>query len=303
MTSRGDKAFMDDTLPFRQLRVVASVAAALFAFCMLQAFSPDEARADGTKVFRLGDRKTIRFEQMIRDLKKADLVFIGETHDSEMHHRIQLEIIKALAKSGVPLAAGFEMFTAESQNDLNEWEAGTLPLDHFLRIYYKNWGFPWPLYRDILLYVKDNKIPAIGLNLPPEIPQKVASSGFSSLTKEELEKLPPETGCVVDEQYMKFIRRAYAMHGHENKRFLYFCEAQLLWDGVMARNLVKFVKKNPGRTVVVLTGNGHAWKRGIPEEISGLSPKISYRVVLPYIRGYIDPKDISIEDADYIVLE
>lgn len=115
--------------------------------------------------------------------------------------------------------------------------------------------------------------------------------------------MPPETGCVVDERYMKFIRRAYAMHGHRDKRFLYFCEAQLLWDGVMARNLVKFVKKNPGRTVVVLAGNGHAWKRGIPGEISGLSSKIRYRVVLPYIHGYIDPQNISIEDADYIVLE
>jgi uncharacterized iron-regulated protein len=282
-----------------------AVHAALFllAFCIFHAFLVDEARADGTKVFLLSDRKTISFEQMISDLKKADIVFAGETHDNQTHHRIQLEIIKALAKSGVPLAAGFEMFTAESQNDLNEWESGTLPLDRFLRIYYKNWGFPWPLYRDILLYVKDNKIPAIGLNLPPEIPQKVASSGFSSLTKEEREKLPPETGCIVDEQYMKFIRRAYAMHGHRDKRFLYFCEAQLLWDGTMARNLVKFVKKNPSRTVVVLAGNGHAWKRGIPEEISGLSSKISYRVVLPYIHGYIDPKDISIEDTDYIVLE
>ena len=295
---------MNDTSRLGSLRVaVVTVASLLLAFCILQAFFTSNARADSTKVFRLSDRKTISFEQMISDLKKADLVFAGETHDNETHHRIQLEIIKALVKSGIPLAAGFEMFTAESQSDLNEWEAGTLPLDRFLRIYYKNWGFPWPLYRDILLCVKDNKIPAIGLNLPPEIPQKVASSGFSSLTKEEREKLPPETGCVVDERYMKFIRRAYAMHGHRDKRFLYFCEAQLLWDRVMARNLVKFVKKNPGRTVVVLAGNGHAWKRGIPEEISGLSSKISYRVVLPYIHGYIDPKDISIEDADYIVLE
>lgn len=285
------------------LKAAMAAASLLLAFCILHAFFTSEARADNTKVFRLSDRKIISFEQMISDLKKADLVFAGETHDNETHHRIQLEIIKTLVKSGIPLAAGFEMFTAESQNDLNEWEAGTLPLDRFLRIYYKNWGFPWPLYRDILLYVKDNKIPAIALNLPPEIPQKVASSGFSSLTKEEREKLPPETGCVVDERYMKFIRRAYAMHGHRDKRFLYFCEAQLLWDGVMARNLVKFVKKNPGRTVVVLAGNGHAWKRGIPEEISGLSSKINCRVVLPYIRGYIDPKDISIEDADYIVLE
>ena len=275
----------------------------LLAFLVLQSFPTGCARADSVKVFRLSDGKTISFAQMISELKKVDVVFTGEAHDNQTHHRIELDIIKALAATGKPLAVGFEMFTAESQNDLNEWEAGTLPLDRFLRIYYRDWGFPWPLYRDILLYVKDNKIPAIGLNLPPGIPQKVARSGFSSLTKEEREKLPPETGCVVGERYMKFIRRAYSMHGHRDKRFLYFCEAQLLWDGVMARNTVKFVKKNPDKTIVVLAGNGHAWKRGIPEEISALSPKISFKVVLPYTRGYIDPEDITIEDADYIVLE
>jgi uncharacterized iron-regulated protein len=167
---------------------------------------------------------------MIDDIKRVNLVFVGEAHDNELHHRFQLDIIKSLHSSKRPVAAGFEMFTAESQNDLDQWTAGLLPSDNFTTIYYRNWNFPWPLYRDILVYVKDNKIPAIGLNLPAEISQKVAKSGFSALTKVEREKLPPETGCAVDEKYMKFIRRAYARHGHDGRQFLYFCEAQLLWD-------------------------------------------------------------------------
>jgi len=255
------------------------------------------------RVFRVSDAKTISFEQMIDDLRKSDLVLVGETHNIESHHRLQLDVIKALSNSKTPLAVGVEMFIAESQDELNKWVNGSLPLEEFIKEYYKNWGFPWTLYEAIFLYLRDNRIPATGLNVPAEITQKISKSGFSSLTKEELKKLPPETGCAVDEKYMKFIRRAYSMHGHGQKQFINFCEAQLIWDQVMARNLVEYIKKNPQRTVVALAGNGHAWKRGIPEQVRSLSEKIRYKVILPRVSGYIDPGAITIEDADYIILQ
>jgi uncharacterized iron-regulated protein len=261
------------------------------------------AWADQGRVFRLSDRKIISYEQMIEELRKVKLVFVGETHDNELHHRLQLAIIKDLHKLKVPVAVGLEMFAAADQSALDSWGAGSITSDNFIKAYYSNWDFPWPLYRDIFLYVKDNKIPAIGLNVSQDISQKVAKAGFSSLTKEERAKLPPEAGCAVDETYMKFIRKAYAMHGHGGSQFLYFCEAQLLWNQVMARNLIEFLKKNPDKSIVVLTGNGHAWKRGVPDQVRTFSEKTSYRVILADIPGYIGPSNITLEDADYILLK
>jgi uncharacterized iron-regulated protein len=101
---------------------------------------------------------------------------------------------------------------------------------------------------------------------------------------------------------MEFIRRAYAMHGHGGKRFQFFCEAQLLWDQAMARNLVDYLRKNPDRAIVVLTGNGHAWKPGIPNQVRSLPGKFAYKVVLPEIPGHIDPQHTTIADTDYIIL-
>jgi uncharacterized iron-regulated protein len=280
-------------------------AVPFFIFFML--ITAGHLQADGTiadtKVFRLSDRNVIPHEQMVEDLRKADIVFVGEMHDREAHHQLQLDIIRALRTAKKTVAVGFEMFTYESQKNLDNWVAGIIPESEFISSYYRNWNFPWPLYDDLFLYVRDNKIPSIALNVPPEITRKVSASGFSSLTKEERAKLPPETGCVVDEQYMKFIRRAHSMHGHSGKNFAYFCEAQLLWDQVMARTIVEYRKKNPGKTVVVITGNGHAWKRGIPEQVRSLSEKTSVRVVLPHIPGHIDPASMSPEDADYILLQ
>jgi uncharacterized iron-regulated protein len=277
---------------------IISLAVIFFQACL-----QTKTHADGTKVFRTGDRKTISYQQMIDDLKKVNIVFVGEVHNQEAHHRLQLDVIKALNNAKIPVAVGLEMFIVKNQNILDQWVAGTISSDAFIKAYYENWDFPWPLYRDIFLYVREYKIPAVGLNISPEITRKVAASGFASLSKEELAKLPPETGCAVSEQYMKFIRRAYSMHGHNNKNFLFFCEAQLIWDQVMARNTLEFLKNNPDKKVIVLTGNGHAWKRGIPEQIRVLSEKTSYRVVLPHIPGRIDPRDITSQDADYILLQ
>jgi uncharacterized iron-regulated protein len=270
---------------------------------ILQVFFLNESYAEKINVFRVSDRKAVTFEKMVDEIKKSNLLFVGESHNIAAHHKLQLDVIKRLNELKVPLAVGFEMFTAESQAALNRWTSGTISTDDFIKIYYKNWNFPWPLYKDILLYVRDNKIPSIGLNLLPEITRKVARGGFSSLTKEELKKLPPETGCVVSERYIYFIRRAYSMHGHEGTQFIYFCEAQLLWDQVMARNLLEFHKNNPEKVIVVLTGNGHAWKGGIPEQVRKLSEKTSLIVLLPEVIGNIDADTVTIEDADYILLQ
>ncbi len=275
----------------------------LFLILVFFACSHTGTDAKQITVYRVSDGKTISFGQMVDDLKKTQLIFVGESHDQERHHRLQLEIIKALHASKKPMAVGFEMFVADEQQFLDQWVSGALGLDEFLPIYYRNWNFPWPLYKDIFLSIRDNKIPALALNVSPEITRKVARSGFASLSEEELKKLPPETGCVVNEQFMQFIRRAYAMHGHGGKQFLFFCEAQLLWDQVMAKNLLEHLKKNPGSSIVAIAGNGHAWKRGIPEHIRAMSEKTSYRVVLPEVPGHIAPRHTTIGDADYIILQ
>jgi len=182
------------------------------------------------------------------------------------------------------------------------WVGGKLSEEDFIKVYYKNWNAPWPLYKNIFFYLRENKIPAVGLNIPLEISRKVAASGFSSLTQEELEKLPTGISCTVDKKYMEFIKRAYSVHGDISKEFAHFCEAQLVWDHAMAWYLNEYARNNSGRIVIVLAGTGHSWKKGIPGQVKALSEKISYRVILPEIKNHIDSDKITIEDADYIML-
>jgi uncharacterized iron-regulated protein len=101
---------------------------------------------------------------------------------------------------------------------------------------------------------------------------------------------------------MQFIKRAYAGHAQTvDKKFLNFCEAQMVWDKSMAWHLIEYLKKHPRKTVIVLAGVGHAWKRGIPEQVSRLS-KYTSTVILPLIPDQVEPGSVTRQDADFVVL-
>jgi uncharacterized iron-regulated protein len=261
-----------------------------------------EGAGPGRKVLRIRDRRVISFAQMIVEVKKADLVFVGEIHDNSAHHRAEFDILRAFHESDTPMAVGLEMFRADSQGALNDWVQGRLSEKKFAAIYFDNWQMPWYWYEAILWYARDHELPIIGLNISSAIAKKVAQQGFSSLSGNERGQLPPGISCSVDRKYMEFIRKAYADHGLSDRKFINFCEAQMVWDKSMAWTLIDYRKKNPDKTVVVLAGVGHAWRRGIPEQVSSDS-KLTSRIILPLIPGQTDRKHVTIEDADYVLLD
>lgn len=253
-------------------------------------------------VLRTSDRKVIKFEEMVHEIKGANIIFVGESHKSERDHRAQLNIIKALSRDRGELAIGLEMFRTDSQKELDEWTGGKLELEEFLKSYRRNWSIPWSFYKDIFLYARDRKLPMVGLNVPDNITRKVSRDGFSSLTDDELRQLPPGISCDIDLEYMEYIRNAYRIHGSTDKSFVHFCEAQMVWDKTMAWNLAEFLRKNPKKAVIVLAGLGHSWKRGIPEQFGKLSARSS-KVVLPEVPEYVTKATILSRDADYILLQ
>jgi uncharacterized iron-regulated protein len=228
-------------------------ASLLFILVLLAAAVPSSG-AQTRKVLRVSDGKVISFDQMMEDLRKVSVVFVGER--------------------------------AESQGHLNSWVGGKLPLEKFMLSYYDNWRMPWPLYRDIFLYAREHQLPMRGLNIPDGISKKIASRGFDALSADDKKHLPPGISCNVDPKYREFIRQAYAEHArHTGKGFENFCEAQMVWDKTMAYHVMGYLRKNPGTSVVVLAGVGHAWRRGISEQMDN---GITSRVVLPLIPGQVE---------------
>ncbi len=76
----------------------------------------------------------------------------------------------------------------------------------------------------------------------------------------------------------------------------------MVWDKAMAWHLIEYRKEHPGDTVVVLAGVGHAWKRGIPEQVTRLA-KIDSLSVLPVVPDQVEPDSVTERDADYVLLQ
>ncbi|MFZ7125843.1 MAG: ChaN family lipoprotein [Desulfobacterales bacterium] len=262
------------------------------------------AQADGEtprlNLYEVESGQVMPLEEAVERMADSRIVLVGEHHTRASHHEAQLQIISALEKSGRSVAVGFEMFRSDANPDLESWVDGTLSEEAFERIYLDNWNFPWPLYRMLFVHAREAGLPLIGLNVSREITRQVARQGFQSLSEAQKGSLPIVT-CDVDENYMAFIRGAHGAHGHGGMNFTHFCEAQLVWDKSMAANAVRYIDANPGKALVVIAGTGHARKGGIPAQIREIS-KAPFTVILPEVPGSLDKGSMTVEDADYLIL-
>ena len=201
-----------------------------------------------------------------------------------------------------PVAVGLEMFRKNNQDALDQYVQGKLSNEQFLPVYYNNWSMPWPLYGGIFEYAREHGMALVGLNIPDETARKIARQGFEALTEAEKKELPAGISCNVYPTYMEFIKRAYAGHGMHGGDFANFCQAQMVWDKSMAWNLMNYLRKNQGTTMVVLAGVGHAWKRGISGHVDDESD-LTYRVLLPLLSDETHERTLTTEDADYVLLD
>lgn len=287
------KDMIQDTIIMRQ------IFAGIIGMLVLNGSVWAGGELEGMRLFDVATGKQATLAQALPHIGQKKIIIVGEYHNRKSHHLAQLLIIKALHESGIPLAIGLEMFRAESQNALDRWVRGRLNDRDLHGVYYDNWNFPWPLYSKIFEYAREMGIPLVGLNVSRDITRQVARGGFQSLSKEQMAELPYVT-CKVDREYMAFIKKAYGAHAHGKLNFTYFCEAQLVWDKVMAINALEYLKANSKLSMVLLAGTGHAWKRGIPDQISQRS-KLPHTVILPQVRGHIEPSTTTEKDTDYIV--
>ncbi len=253
------------------------------------------------RIYDLQNGQDAPIDEMVPALSQNRIVIVGEHHNNKRHHEAQLRVIQTLKEAGIQVAAGLEMFRSDSQEALDRWVAGEIEETEFEQIFYDNWGYSWENYRVIFDYARQEKVPLIGLNVPRDITRQVANRGFKSLTAEQRGKLS-NIACRVDKEYMDYIKRAYGGHAHGKLNFTYFCEAQLVWDAVMAVNTLDYLKENPKALVVILTGTGHAQKNAIPRQIKERSD-LAHTVILPEVKGFIDAQTVDKSDADYIMLD
>lgn len=218
---------------------------------------------------------TASHQDILAQLIEADIVYLGETHDSPEDHRSQLEIIQALHQHKGKIAIAMEMFQRPFQTVLDRYLAGEMTEAELQEQteYDQRWGFDWEFYAPILRFARANQLPVLALNAPTEISRKVAREGLDSLTEEEQQQIPPPSEIRTDnEAYRQLLQESYNQHshgGHGNSTdFDRFFLVQVLWDETMAETIAQFWQENPEYQVVVIAGKGHIqYGYGIPSRV------------------------------------
>lgn len=256
---------------FRCCRILTTlvIATAIFGGCavktpMLTIQGMDTAFAPGAIVDTISAR-TISFEQLIKQLDAAQVIYVGERHTNANHHGIQLQIIQALVDHGRPISVGMEMFDHTYQGKLDQWSAGKLTWPDFLKQvhWYANWRFNDGLYKEIMMYVQARNLRLLGLNIPSHLPAKISIGGLDSLSEDERALLPDQIDTS-NADHRAYVKKIYEMHHIKGRDdFEAFYTAQCTWEDAMAQVIADHLGND---TMVVLAGNGHIVRKfGIPD--------------------------------------
>jgi uncharacterized iron-regulated protein len=186
----------------------------------------------------------------------ANVIYIGETHDSRRDHEYELGLIRSMIRSRMHFAVGWEMFERTQQCELDRFSERRLSLAELLARtgFEKSWGSYSPLYARILEVTAEARIPSIGLNAPTTLVHKIAKD--EPLSPKEKKQIPKEFRVPAG-AYQHFVQLLGEHPGMNQPDLPRFFAAQNLWDQTMARTILEFQEKNVTTKLLVLTGRGH----------------------------------------------
>ncbi len=241
------------------------------------------------------------FDDVINELLRKRVIYIGESHDQISHHLTQLEIIKRIHTEEPNIAIGMEFFQQPFQQYMDEYIKGDIDEREFLNKteFFSRWRIDYRHYRPIILFAREHSIPLVALDVLEEIQRKVGKSGIDSLNPQEKKHLPDDIDRS-NEKYREFLLSIYNRHPTTDSQvFDNFIDVQLVRDEAMAQRTADYMDKHPDKRMIVLAGGGHlVYGYGIPQRVTRRLVNADSAIVLNGMM--ISP---SPELADFMLLQ
>lgn len=246
--------------------------------------------------------KAVTLQNIIDSLERADVLFVGETHDNAVAHLLEAELLRradeaygASATKRRAVALSLEMFERDVQTVLDEYLAGLITERHFL-LSSRPWRNYETDYKPLVEYARAHHLPVIAANAPARYVSRVSSQGPDSLRSlpqiAVKSWLPPLPFPAASEGYAAKFNRFMggdpatpaaganttaqaSPHGG-----LHLLEAQTLRDASMAYAISEHLKRERDPLVVQVNGTFHSEERmGVPEQLARYRSKARAVVV------------------------
>ena len=212
--------------------------------------------------------RTISVEELRNALYTADVVVLGEIHDNPRHHAARAELLRLMKNTSPAVVA--EHLTAPHLLDTQQELLTGLQMAGF-----DAQGWQWPMHQALFATITELGLPLWGGNLSKEDSKSIFRSGGESTAptlKNLLQHAALNPSAQQELQHEIDEGHCGALPAH---MFEGMMAVQRARDASMAHMALQH------RPVVVLAGNGHAWKHlGIPQIIRGNRPDLSVVSVL-----------------------
>lgn len=243
-------------------------------------------------------------------LSEARIVYAGEVHDSLEDHRVQLKILKGLvARFPGKVVVGMEMFQRSSQDLMDQWIRGEADDKAFLKRWYEDWSHDDTYYRELLDFIKAQKIPVIALRPTAEMSFKMRAKGMDGLSENDRRKLPEIDTS--DPYHRAAVNAIFQGHGPgASNQFDSFYEMMLFWEETMAETIADYLVSPEGRDkkMMVMAGGFHVgYGFGIPRRTFRRLP-MPYQIVISHAQDFPDemkmlnvtPPNLPLPLADFV---
>ncbi|MBW0170626.1 MAG: ChaN family lipoprotein [Hydrogenophaga sp.] len=203
-------------------------------------------------------------EQLLGRVLPTPLLLLGEQHDAAAHQALQRDVVLTLASRAQLGALVMEMAEQGRSTQGLPPEADETRVREAL-----NWtddgGWPWPVYGPVVMAAVRSGAPVLGGNLPRA--QMRSAMGNASLDQLVREDVLQRQRTGIQEGHCDLLPPG---------QIAPMTRIQLARDQAMAQTAVQAVI--PGKTVVLVAGNGHVRKDlGVPLYLPASLP---YRVVM-----------------------
>ncbi|RZK44083.1 MAG: hypothetical protein EOO90_00025 [Pedobacter sp.] len=256
------------------------------------------------KIYDVKKAKVITLDDIVNDMKSANVLFFGEEHNDSIGHFLESELLKKMA-SVYPskVALTLEMFHTDIQPVLDEYLGGIISEKNLIKEA-RAWN-NYKDYRPMIEFAKVNKIDVVAGNGAARYSNAVTRDGLTTLTKLPstskafIAPLPIDTAT--GRYYDKFIE---TLGGH-NMGSMKIYQTQNFWDATMAWSIAKYTKKNKDTKILQVNGRFHSDERlGTLAKLNKYAPKLKILNISCFSADdFIEPDWNKYKQlGDYIIL-
>jgi len=284
------------------------VGVALLCACAHQGSAPNHSPNPLVgKIVSGATGEEISEGELLAEMAGAQVVYLGERHDSPYHHEGQVRVLRGLTKAGKSPGLGFEVFPVHQTSILMNYvklpehsglsEEG-FDTDAWLRekLGWTDQDPRWESYGELLRMAREQQLPVFGIDLPRSLRHRISQGGSGDLLPAEAQQLRP-SGLDNDNyrqlMYEQF-KRSHCGYGSEE----YLGRLYDNWvarNDVMAATIEAMLEDEANLPVVVIVGHGHTrYQMGVYERLADARPGIrQVNLAFQSVYGGSDTKDYS----------